>query len=545
MNTPIAPVLPLVSLSPTARGEVDPVFALSELQQALASYRTDPADAVALAGLRSCMRAVAGAILNFPRKQADAPHLHDVFALIRELGKAGIHDLPVTEEDLAYADQAARRDWRGVLAAMLLVPAWQWPGAPVVAELPGWLRSDFVRWLFTAPWNFHRIGDARVYADFYLARLEELMRWLRRSPGAREETQVLGAYASHASLRACAAAGVSLSRHATLRAQLLQRLLGEAQDHYRAPLRPRQGRRLRLGVVHRHFSDSEATNRLRLLLAGLDRRQCEVLLFSYVSDFGEVEESCRREAADFRVLPENLREQLTLLRKAELDVVLFAEDLSGPCNVVTRLALHRVAPLQICAPTRANALGFPEIDVRLVAGGSGKTDESGERILPLADFTAENLSSANARTTPCCRRADFGLPEDATVYVSIARFDRIAPEVRTAWAKLLQENPGSHMLLHPFAENPPAGEVVMQFYRSCEEAVCAAGVDPARLVVSTVAFDSTAALQDLLALGSVRLDPDAPVASTGASRQRSLGELLEGLHDELLAHGRSAFQAHR
>lgn len=551
MNPPPATILPFPVPLPeagTVSGEV-PEF--SAVRDALATYRGSPADPAMLGRLQEAVRAAAEYVLDFPRRPTAVSHLQEVLALVRELAKSGVHDLPVQPEDLARADHLARRDWRGILGAMLLVPAWQWPGAPVVAEVPVWLRSDFVRWLFTSPWNFHQQGQAEDYARIHLHRLEELMRWLKRLPDAKEEVPVLGAYASHSSLVPCVAAGVPLGRQAELRGRLLLRFFAQPQDHYRAPLRPRHGRSLRVGIIHRHFTDNAATASLRRLLAGLDPQRCEILLFAYVSDFGEVEDACRCQATEFRVLPQDLKAQLKLLRESSLDVVLLAEDLTADCTVVTRLALHRVAPLQVCLPTRAGVTGFPEIDLRLSTDGPEPallTAENGERVAILPRALGEEIPGDIPTMPALCSRLDFGLSEEAKVYVSVAPYDRITPEVRANWARVVGDQPGSSLLLHPFGQTPPPGEIIMQFYQSCEDAFRTARVDPARLVVSTVVFESAGGSSSLLALGDVRLELGKlsnAVIPAGSPRRGAFGQMLECAYDELLSQGPAAFRANR
>lgn len=540
-----------------------PVF--DDLRRALAEYLDVPSEPERWSRLVTVRRAASAAIARWPRKHSQTSHIHVVHELVREMSKSGVHDHLAAVEDISQASEYARKGWQGVLAAMLLVPAWQWPEAPLLMEVPVWLRPDYVRWLFAAPQNFTVVGQPASYATFQLYRLEELVRWMKRGPAAEEELKVLGAYASHCSLSQAAGGWGDLRRHAELRGRLLLRAMGRRDDSFQTKLKPRTGRRLRIGIIHRHFDSQSEIYATLPLFECLDPERFEVVLFTYVNNFSQLEGYCRQKSAEMLVLPAALPSQLDLLRNAALDVAVFSTNLTAECNVVTRLALHRVAPLQVATNATAFTSGLPEIDLYLsgsLAATEGASAQFTERLAVLSGPTHTfNFEADRTEALLACTRADFGLPEDAFVFVSTADFRKIIPEMQQAWARLLAAVPGSYLLVHPFHQQEPSGHTVWHFYTEFEEALKRAGVNPARLVVSTVTFPSRADLQSLVGLGDAYLDtfPGSVVDSLvdplalglpvvgwegDTLRSRTGGSLLRTLGmDELIAHSSDAYQA--
>ena len=540
-----------------------PIF--DELRRELAAYLDLPGELERWNRFLAIRRVASATIARWPRKHSQTSQIHVVYELVREMAKSGVHDHLIAAEDLAQARVLARKGWQGVLAAMLLVPAWQWPDAPVLMEVPVWLRPDYVRWLFATPQSFSALGQAEAFAAFQLVRLEELARWLNRGPAADEVTKVLGAYASHCSLNQATYGQSGLRRHAELRGRLLLRAMGQKDDCHFAPPHPRPGRRLRIGIIHRYFESVPEIHATLPLFERLDPERFEVLLFTYVNNFTPLEEFCRQRVADMIVLPGALSEQLDLLRNCQLDVAVFSTNLTAECNVVTRLALHRVAPLQVATNTTGITSGLPEIDLQLT-GTLASTDrvvaQFAERLalLPGPSHTFD-FDADRAEMQMACTREDFGLPKDAFVFVTTADFRKIIPEMQLTWARLLATVPRSYLLVHPFSGQEPAGHTIHHFYSAFEEMLQREGVDTARLVVSTVTFPSRTDLQGLVSLGDAYLDtyPVSSVAELAGPlslgipvvgwegemlRSRTGGSLLRSLGlEELIADSADAYQA--
>ena len=476
----------------------------------LAAWQAEPSAEAKFDELHAAMRDASAVIAQLWRQQPDDPRVSAARELIRDLSASGAHDRPAAADDVALADRLARKGWPGLLAGMLLVPAWQWPDAPLLMTVADFLRGDYVGWLFAAPQGFSLVGDTETYAAFTLQRLEELVRWMKRAPGVDAETEVLSAYSRASSAIPLYFSNGSLRRHAELRGRLLEYAWRLPEDFYEPALTPRAGRRLRVGIVNRHFGPQTETYTTLPTFEQLDPERFEVVLFALQSGDSPLEAYCRQHAANFFLLSAELDAQLATLRAAALDVVVFGTNVTAVCNEVTRLALHRVAPLQLVNNSSCITSGLPEVDLYVsgtLTESAGAPAHFTERLalLPGPAHAFNYEADRQAPQVPCTR-ADFGLPPDALVFVSAANYYKIIPEMQHAWARLLAAVPGSHLLVHPFNPNWSSSYPIARFRAEFGRVLAEHGVDPARLAVSTRRFPSRTDVKTLLSLGDVYLD---------------------------------------
>jgi predicted O-linked N-acetylglucosamine transferase (SPINDLY family) len=499
-----------VNLGDSPGGAVDAALSFDRLRAALSDYLDNPGDAGLWHQLLTARRVASAAMLKLPRKEILAPLVDDARQLVRDVSGSGMHDRALEAEDRASVQTAAKKGWQGLLAAMLLTPAWQWPEAPLLLSVPDWMRSDYVAWLFAPPQGFSAVGDAETYAACTLQRLEELVRWVHRCPGAAAEAEVLSAYVQHSSVIPLYFCTDSLRRHAELRGSLLQRAFVQPGDSYAPEVRPRAGRRLRVGIVNRHFGPQTETYCTLPTFEHLDPERFEVILFYHKLVDSPLEKYCREHSAETFQLPEDAEGQIAMLRAAALDIVVFGTNITAVFNEVTRLALHRLAPLQVVNISSCITSGLPEADL-YVSGTLTETDNAAanfsERLglLP-GPAHAFNYSADREEPQVPCSRAEFNIPDDALLFVSGSNYFKIIPEMQHAWAKLLAAVPGSHLLLHPFNPNWSSSYPIKRFQAEFEAVLAAHGVTATRLAISTKRFPSRTDVKTLLSLGDVYLD---------------------------------------
>lgn len=500
MNTRPAAAVSAGSLTP----------ALAACQTALAAYAETPGSAEVRARLeeqrRTLARAVA-ALAQAPGQHAAA--LPAVMDFQRQLAASGAYDHAVSGDNLALAAGLAGEGAAGLLAATLLTPAWQWPEAPALAEVPEGLWSLWTAWLFYAPQGFCEVGQADAYAAHCLRRLEEFDRLVAARPAAKPVRAALAAYASVNNSIPLYFTGGPLRRHMELRGRLLQAWGAlDRLDHF--PVPPRAGRRLRVGFINRHFGSQTETYTTLPTFERLDPARFEVLLFAHRDQGTPLEKYAQGCAAGFTLLPEDPAEQLRVLRAAGLDVAVFGTNVTAVCHEVTRLALHRVAPLQVVNNSSCTTTGLPAID--LYVSGTA-TEHAGapahftERLgLVQGPAHAFNYEADRQEPAGAWSRAALGLPEDALVFVSAANFFKVTPEMQHAWANLLAAVPGSRLLLHPFNPNWSSRYPIRRFCAEFDRVLAAHGVAGDRLVVSSVRFPSRTDVRELLRVGDLYLD---------------------------------------
>jgi protein O-GlcNAc transferase len=480
------------------------------VETAIAAYLDEPGANERWQALLEAKRMAADVVTHLARRDQNAKLAVAARELLKKISAAGIHDMSVGAEDAALAQTYATEGWPGLLAAMILVPAWQWPFAPSLDNVPDWLWPDYTAWLFAVPQGFCVAGHADVYANHVLRRLDELVRWVDRNAGSSAVRAALNAYVQGANSIPLYFSKSSLKQHAELRGRLLTRAFARDPNAFDRLPEPRSGRRLRVGFVNRHFGSQTETYTTLPTFEHLDADRFEVILFAHHGNNSPLENHCRRQAADFRVLPAELEAQVALLREANLDVIVFGTNVTAVCNEVTLLALHRMAPLQIVNNSSCVTSGLPNIDLYV----SGTLTESPEApshfterlgLLP-GPAHAFNYEADGQQPSVPLTRASLGIPDDATLFVTAANYYKIIPEMQEAWAELLASTPGSRLLVHPFNPNWSSSYPIKRFRAEFDRVLAAHGIDRDRLVVSTARFPSRADVKTLIALGEIYLD---------------------------------------
>ncbi|RRJ96259.1 hypothetical protein Ga0100231_020360 [Opitutaceae bacterium TAV4] len=551
--------------------------------------------------LRQVLRRTSGVIVRLPKRQVNDPVIAQTCALIRELLESGAHDSPVPSDDLVEARRLAGEGWPGLLGAMLLTPAWQWPDAPSLEAAPGWLWADYARWLFAVPVVFEAGAESAVRAT----RTEELARWTERNVGSAAVREALAAWLPNSSSSAALwmdAAG--RRRLADARARILARYSRSEVVPFDPAAETRAGRRLRIGFLDTDWTRSPSACALLARFEHLPSANFEVVLLALAKSDSPFAQKCRSLAAGFHLLPESLEEQAMTVQGTMLDVLVFPETITTAHDDLTRLALHRNAPLQVLlGGDSGNTSGFPEIDLRV---GAEKTAEErtvapenlSERLaVPRGPSPVFALQSAPGEDVLVYSREGLGdVPTDAVLLVTVLDAPAVASATLATWARILERAPGSRLLVYvtPGRERPPgSGERLLAAIRKSLHAV---GVDPARVIVLAPDEASFAESRAVIGLAdvflaapgaeqvfwqTVAIDAGLPVTSGDgveekaarlavsaearqAARQRleegkaaghgfldtlaasdAFGHLIETAFDELEAAGRKAFRASR
>jgi protein O-GlcNAc transferase len=490
-------------------GPVPSPVVFAGLRSAIAHYLEQPGSEELWTELLRARAAASAVLARVPRGETQSVLANVGRQLVRELSAAGAHDRAVPTGELAEANALASGGWPGLLAAMLLVPAWQWSNRPHIDSVPAWLWPDYVAYLFTTPQGFCANGQAEVYAAYYLSRIEELARLAAINRGSTQVQAAVRAYLVASNCIQLYFSQSALRRHYEVRGRLLKAAFAVPAQEEILPL-PRDGRHLRVGFVNRHFAPQTETYTTLPTFEQLDPERFEVLLFVHHGSGMPVENFARERVSAFQVLPAEFEAQLEVLRAAQLDVVVFGTNVTAVPNEVTRLALYRVAPLQVANNSSCTTTGLPEIDLYI----SGSLTESAEapthfteRLGLLRGPThAFNYEADQQQPTTAWTRAALGLPEDAIVFVSAANYFKVIPEMQEAWARLLAAVPSSRLLVHPFNPNWSSEYPIKRFRAGFDRVLAAHGVEPDRLVVSTTRFHSRTDVKELLRVGDIYLD---------------------------------------
>jgi predicted O-linked N-acetylglucosamine transferase (SPINDLY family) len=501
IDSPATPVAPAVAGTPSAL--------VAPFRAAVAAFAENPDNVSAWGTLIQLRQQAAAAIARLPGGQRSGVEVDAARELLKIYAESGAGDLPATAKDLAQATELQVKSWPGLLAAMLMVPSWQWPDAPALESVPSWLWADYTRYLFHTPQGFAAVGQAEAYAAHILRRLEQLSRLAGANRGSSAVRAALGAYVAVGNSIPLYFANESLRKHFELRGRILAAAVGVGRQEALEP-RLRYGRRLRVGFVNRHFGPQTETYTTLPLFEQLDAERFEVFLFVNQASGTPVEEYARGRVAEFHVLPAGTPAQVEALRAAELDVVVFGTNVTAVCNETTLLALHRVAPLQVVNNSSCTTTGFPEIDL-YVSGTATESPEAPahftERLgLVPGPAHAFNYEADRAEPTTAWTRETLGLGADEIVFVSAANYFKITPEMQQVWARLLASVPGSKLLVHPFNPNWSSEYPIRRFQLAMEQALAEQGVSSERLLISSARFPSRSDVKALLGVGNIYLD---------------------------------------
>ncbi len=481
----------------------------NEVRRALAVHAEQPERDDIWQELLKLRRSVAEVIAGLSSSQKSGAMVETAFMLLHAFEESGMADQPATREDLALAGQYRRRNWPGLVASMILVPAWQSPEAPLMDDVQPWLWAEYTRWMFYTPKGFAAVGQPQAYAAHYLKRLEELAAWGARNRGAAAVRVALQVYRLCGSCLPLYFDTGSLRRHYELRAKILAIGIGIGPQEDMLPV-AREGRRLRIGFINRHFGPQTETYCTLPTFEQMDPERFEVILFTHTVTGSALENYARSHSSDFRLLTGDVTAQVEILRNAALDIAVFGTNVTAVFNEVAALALHRVAPLQVVNNSSCTTSGMPECDVYV----SGELTEIAtahehfsERLALIPGPThAFNYEADRLEASTEWTRAALGIPEDVPVFVSGANYFKIIPEMQHAWARLLAAVPNARLLVHPFNPNWSSNYPVKRLCAEFDRVLAQHGVGSERLVVSTMKFPSRLDVKELLSVGDVYLD---------------------------------------
>lgn len=402
-------------------------------------------------------------------------------------------------EVLATARDRLTEGPEGLLAAAALVSAWELPEAPRLAEVPEELRTGYLEWLLAAP--AAPATDIAPGLALHLAtRVTELADWMELNLAA---PTVRAATDTYLRLPAPPLAHLPAEGRLALqeaRARVLQRSQGRLPPAA-LPASPRQGRALRVGVLHARFDHRPETFATLARCAQLDPERVELHALAFESTGSPLEERWREFARAFHVLPDRLPTQFHALRTLELDCLVFGDPLAGHPLPLAYLAQLRAAPLQIATDALGSSLGA--IDLLL----SGELDPNARQ----ARFHSERLAllPGTALAWDCgldrgtdsvpWTRASLGLTDDQPLLVASAP-ERLDPSLLEGWSEFFQRVPSVGVLLVPAPGASDLGEL--------RAAIAAAGLPRLRLH-EPAPFDH-GALASLFALADLALAPSGP-----------------------------------
>ena len=509
----------VVGVPPTASTKNDDSIAVVDracmlLDAYLGAPRTREAWLALVAGLHDA----AAAVTRIPCGQVPVSLIERVRVLAKDLNSS---DVPgrLAAEDTVQVPEA--KGWPGLLAKMILRPAWACPRLPPMDKAPDWLWADYAAWMMAVPEMFAARGQADRFAAYWESQLNELARWVEANPAAAVVKAGLDRYLAQSAFPTLRLSRLDLRRHAELHARLIARLERRAGKDQPPILLAREGRRLRVGFVLAAFDGSPAMQAALPMIANLDPDRFEVELFVQWLTHSRWEQHVRTTVSQMQVLPADPAGQSGMMSQAGLDILVFAADLTGDRGDLVKLAAHRLAPLQVATSAHHTVTtGCGMIDLFVLGELTDLADltsQLGERVglVPGPTRVFDQLTAGHTSTTQWNRSA-MNLPENAVVFIAAASWGQIGPETQAMWADLLARLPDSRLLVQRIGPDCDCAAAAQQFCSGFDRVLAARGVADDRLMVLPSELPSHADIEALFKIGDVFLDVDPSDDETAA-----------------------------
>lgn len=475
----------------------------------LDAYVADPAQAESLHACINARRAMVASLAELPKSAGDDVLVSRLREVLSRVAASGLWDLQVGEAELAAQAALKHKTVSGLFAAMIQVPAYQWSEAPEFDEVPYSLWKEYAEYVFYSPGGFTAPGQARAFAVNALQWLNRLCRLAEANRGSAAVKSALQGFLSKTNCIPLYFTADDVRTHFEVRARILAIANGVPRQEYPLAM-PATGRRLKIGFLNRHFSPQTETYTTLPSFEQLDPERFEVRLYAIRRLDSALEDYIAGKGNGIILLPEELQQQLDFLRAENLDVLVFGSNITAVFHEVTRLALFRIAPLQVVNNSSCTTTGFPEIDLYvsgLLTEAEHAESQYAERLGLLPGPAHAFNYQADAEPATCLfKRSDLNVPEDAVLFVSASNYYKIIPEMMECWAELMAKVPGSYLLVHPFNPNWSSEYPIKRFARQFEDILTAKGVDHARLLISTARFKSRSDVAALLSVGDLYLD---------------------------------------
>ena len=376
-----------------------------------------------------------------------------------------------------------------LIAAQLILRAHELPLAVSFKAIPEWFQESFVKYLLEQPQVFYEIGETDHYHHFLSDWAGEILQRYREEPDAPRWRSAVIFVAQYMNMIPLYFAAGNVKEAHQRRAQIVEsaiKLLGNQLDFMPIP-RPKDRKHLRLGILAAHFGPQTETFHTLPYYEHVDRDRIELILFTPGPSDHPLQRYCVSRADRLVILKGEFSDEVNLIRREDLDVLVVGTNVGAQLNRITTLAAHRLARVQLTLFSSPVSTGLKHMDY-YISGTLSETDQAQEHYteklvkLPGCGFCFQYTAGPQMEYPPQSR-AECGLAADAVVFVSGANYYKIIPETINLWASIIAAVPNSVMLLYPFGpawnDTYPFNPFLHQIYRVFAEH----GLGTERLVV--------------------------------------------------------------
>jgi predicted O-linked N-acetylglucosamine transferase (SPINDLY family)/GT2 family glycosyltransferase len=346
-----------------------------------------------------------------------------------------------------------------LLAAMLYCRADYLPLPHDLSRIPHWLVKDYLQFLFSSPVHFQKVGEADKYYDYMQGWIDYLHTSIINNSDSQLWHEIVNNFALIANYIPVYFNEANLRNIYVKRAEILEFFLKNNgyQIDYEFTERPVNRKKIRLGILASHFLPGSETFAYLPVYEYISR-DFEVILYSLNQTGHQLEQYCRSCANFFKLLPQDLTEQVNIIRADDIDILFIATNVTAVTNQICLLSMHRLARIQVTSGGSVVTTGMRNIDYYIsgtLTDPSPKAQEHYQEKLVKLEGTAHCFSygTEEGKITTPVERNRLGIPEDAIVFISGANYFKTIPELMTIWAKIIYKVPNSVLVLLPFGPN--------------------------------------------------------------------------------------------
>ncbi len=246
--------------------------------------------------------------------------------------------------------------------------------------------------------------------------------------------------------------------------------------------------RPRLGVLFKHLREDPETTSVLPFFQTAKKSGIEVILFVSEAQgrarlIRHLQEVCNRIVP----LPTNVADAVGALRREDLDLLLFGNDITAKPSLHAFLSFFRVARRMICCVSTLVTTASPQMDVYFGSeyyAARGCDSEFVEQFVALPDpgFAFTFPGKQSIPLTEVVDRQALDIEPEALVLTSGANHTKLHGDLVAVWADILVRLPNAKLLLYPFP--PHFGAAGAELEQRLRGQFVASGIDPQRLVLS-------------------------------------------------------------
>ncbi|MEH2281869.1 MAG: glycosyltransferase [Nostoc sp.] len=464
-------------------------------QQALYRYAASSEQNAELHQLR---KQIAEECLNISDEQITDMYVGLLGKTHKMLVNSSILYESLTDEEQIFANDIVKSISQGfeqpkaiqnLLAGMLYRRADQLPLQHDLSRIPRWLLQDYLQFLFSSPVHFQEPGDADNYYYYMQRWIDYLHTSIFKNSDSQLWNEIVNNFAPIANFIPLYFNEHNLKDIYIKRAEIIEFLLklkGYEVDYEFAD-RPITRKKIRLGVLAAHFLPGSETFAYLPVYEYISR-DFEVILYSLNQTGHQLEQYCQSCANSFKLLPQNLAEQVNIIRADDLDILFIATNVTAVTNQICLLSMHRLARIQVTSGGSVVTTGMRHIDYYIsgtLTDPSAKAEQQYQEKLVKLEGTAHCFSYGNEEDKVIVKsdRQSLGIADDAVIFISAANYFKIIPELIDTWVKIISGVPNSVLVLLPFGPNWSNNYPKKAFVNHLNKVFSKYGITADRLIV--------------------------------------------------------------